>query len=384
MNKSKIRMIEKSEFNEHLPAPISGVSWKSIGVAFAVWTLLGLSFTSEAYLRHYKAGMLFGPAWMYVVEIVGSTYLYGLFSPLVLYFSRKLPLDFKMRMKTLFGYVFFHLSASLVFSIVCSYFSNVISYLVEGEVCKDCLKLETSLDPFLLHRGIVIYWAIIFVGKGLEFLRGYNNEKIRVAELSSQLSEAQLSALKMQIHPHFLFNTLNSIVGLIQEDKDSAELMTTKLSDFLRMTLQSDGEPIVTLGQEIYFLKTYLDIEKVRFQERLSTEFIYEESLLSARIPNLILQPLVENSIKHGINRLKENGKIKISAVRRENRLLLEVEDNGNRAEKTRSNSLTTQSGLGLKNTEARLRQIYGENFSFDFKQKESGTLVTINIPFED
>jgi LytS/YehU family sensor histidine kinase len=150
------------------------------------------------------------------------------------------------------------------------------------------------------------------------------------------------------------------------------------------MTLQNSNEPMVTLKREFYFLKTYLDIEKVRFEERLTTEFIYEEIILSAKIPNLILQPLVENSIKHGISRLKENGRIKISAVRRENRLLLEIEDNGNRSEKNRNDYLTTHSGLGLKNTEARLRQIYGENFSFNFKQRENGTTVKINIPFEE
>lgn len=378
-------MTETVETGKQSTETSRNISWKSIGIAFAVWTILGFSFTSEAYLRHYKAAMLFGPAWLYVVEIVGSTYLYGLLSPLVFYFSRRFPLDFRIRVKTLFGHIFFHLLASVVFSIFCSYISNVIAYLFEGDVCKDCLELETSLDPFLLHRGILIYWAIIFVGKGLEYLRGYNNEKIRVAELSSQLSEAQLSALKMQIHPHFLFNTLNSIVGLIQEDRNAAETMTTKLSDFLRMTLQSSNEPIVTLKREFYFLKTYLDIEKVRFEERLTTEFIYDENVLSAKIPNLILQPLVENSIKHGINHKKENGKIKISATRRQDRLILEVEDNGNRSEKNSGNFPTVSNGLGLKNTEARLSQIYGENFSFKFADdKEKGTTVTINIPFEN
>ena len=372
------------EHNKQTSKPISQVSWKNIGIAFAVWTILGLSFTSEAYLRHYKANMLFGPAWVYIVEILGSTYIYGLLSPLVLYLSRKIPLDFKIRVKTLFGHILIHLAVSFVFSVLISYVSNVISYPLEGDTCKDCLKFETALDPFLMHRGIVIYWAIIFVGKGLEYFRGFNNEKIRVAELSSKLSEAQLSALKMQIHPHFLFNTLNSIVGLIQEDRDAAETMTTKLSDFLRMTLQSSNEPIVTLKQEFHFLQTYLDIEKVRFQERLSTKFVCDESVLSAKVPNLILQPLVENSIKHGISHLKENGKIKISAVGKEKRLILKVEDNGNHSEKNQNNSLIAKTGVGLTNTEARLRQIYNDDFSFKFtSNKEKGTSVTINIPFE-
>jgi two-component system, LytTR family, sensor kinase len=380
-------MMEAVENYRETDESVAGVSWRNVGIAFVVWTILGFSFTSEAYLRHYKAGMLVFPAWMYAVEILTSTYIYALFSPFVFYFGRKIPLDnFKVSPAGFFGRTFIHLCISLIFSMISLYFGNLIAYQWQGETyCKGCLDQRMLLDPYLLHRGIIIYWGIVFVGKGLEYFRAFNNEKIRVAQLSSQLSEAQLSALKMQIHPHFLFNTLNSIVGLIQEDKDSAETMTTKLSDFLRMTLQNAGEPMVTLKQEFYFLKTYLDIEKVRFQERLSTEFIYDETILSARIPNLILQPLVENSIKHGISRKKENGRIKISARRTENRLILKVEDNGSLSEKNISNFPAANGGLGLKNTEARLRQIYGENFSLKIlKDNETGTCVTINIPFED
>ena len=384
-NESESRMNRESEFNEPPTAPPSGAVWKSVGIAFAVWTLLGLSFASEAYLRHYKAGMLVFPVWMYIVEILTSTYIYALFSPLVFRLGRKIPLELNVSAGNFLGRAFIHLLASLVFSMSSLYLGSFIAYQWQGDTyCKGCLDWHMLLDPFLLHRGIIIYWGLIFVGRGIDYFRNYNNEKILVAELSSQLSEAQLSALKMQIHPHFLFNTLNSIVGLIQEDRDAAELMTTRLSDFLRMTLQSSGEPIVTLKQEIYFLKTYLDIEKVRFQERLATEFVYEENLLSAKIPNLILQPLVENSIKHGISRMKEHGKIKVSARRRENRLLLRVEDNGDCSKNAETGFLTNRDGLGLRNVEARLGQIYGEDFSFDFKQKETGTAVTIDIPFAD
>lgn len=364
---------------------IPTISRKNIIMAFVIWTLLGLSFASEAYLRHYKAEMLVFSAWMYVVEILTSTYIYAAFSPIVFFLERKFPLKFGVSAFDFLARAFIHLIFSLVFSMISLYLGSFIAYQWQGETyCKGCLDWHMLLDPFLLHRGILIYWGLIFVGQGLEYFRSYNNEKIRVAELSSQLSEAHLSALKMQIHPHFLFNTLNSIVGLIQEDKDAAETMTMKLSDFLRLTLQSSNEPIVTLKQEFYFLKTYLDIEKVRFQERLSIEFVYDETVLSAKIPNLILQPLVENSIKHGISRLKENGKIKISAVRREDRLILEVTDNGNRSEQNQIDSLTAKTGLGLKNIEARLSRIYGENFSFKFAENaEKGTAVTINIPFE-
>lgn len=378
-------MAETNETEKQTDRKNWKISWKSIGIAFAVWTLLGVSFSSEAYLRHYRAGMLVFSAWMYFAEILTSTYIYALLSPSVFFLGRKFPLESKISTARFFGNAFVHFLFSLVFAMFSLFLGNLIAYQWQGETyCKDCLDWHTLLDPYLLHRGIIIYWGLIFVGQGLNYFHGYKTEQIRVAELSSQLSEAQLSALKMQIHPHFLFNTLNSIVGLIQEDKDAAETMTMKLSDFLRMTLQSSNEPIVTLKQEFYFLKTYLDIEKVRFQERLSIEFVYEENILSAKIPNLILQPLVENSIKHGISNLKENGKIKISAERQANRLILEVSDNGNRSGKNQRYSSTVKTGLGLRNIEARLSQIYNRDFSFKFAEdKEKGTTVTINIPFE-
>jgi two-component system, LytTR family, sensor kinase len=329
--------------------------------------------------------MLLAPAWVYVVEIMTSTYIYAAFSPLVLRIGRKFPLELKISKKSFVGRILVHLFVSTIFSMVSLYLTNFIAYQWQGdELCKGCLDLSMLLDPYLLHRGLIVYWGVVFVGQGIDYFRRFNNEKLHVAQLSSQLSEAQLSALKMQIHPHFLFNTLNSIVGLIQEDKDAAELMTTKLSEFLRMTLQNSGELMATLRQEFYFLKTYLDIEKVRFQERLSIEFIYDEKILSARIPHLILQPLVENSIKHGISSKKTGGKIKISAHRIEHELILQVEDNGNRSGRKSDYFAPKKNGVGLKNTEARLRQIYGDDFSFEFDGKgENTTLVRIKIPFE-
>jgi LytS/YehU family sensor histidine kinase len=218
----------------------------------------------------------------------------------------------------------------------------------------------------------------------VEYFSRLNNEKIRVAQLSTQLSQAQLSALKMQIHPHFLFNTLNSIVGLIQTDKDSAETMTRKLSDFLRITLKNSGEMTVSLEEEFSFIKTYLDIEKVRFQKRLTIEFCCDENILSAKVPNLILQPLVENSIKHGISRRKKDGRIKISAFRDDDFLVLEVLDNGDWSGIVHNGIEPEKSGVGLKNTAARLKQIYGNNHFFSLtKDEETETIATIKIPYQ-
>lgn len=377
-------MLEIVENKYKSEKAISSIPWNSFAIAFAVWTILGLSFASESYLRNYKAGRIL-PAWIFVIEFLTEFYLYALFSLIVFKIGSRFPLEFNGAKKAFFRHIFIHLIASIVFSMVNVFLSAGITWLWEKDMFTTSFSINMILDPHFLHRGVVIYWGIIIVGQGIDYFRGFNNEKIRVAELSSKLSDARLNALKMQIHPHFLFNTLNSIVGLIQEDPKAAETMTTKLSDFLRITLQNSNEPIVTLEKEFYFLKTYLDIEKVRFEERLTAEFIYDEKILNAKIPNLILQPLVENSIKHGINQKKENGKIKITAEKVNNRLILSVKDNGNVSDKNSFEKLISNGGLGLKNTDERLRQIYGEKFSFAITQdKETGTLAIIDIPFED
>jgi two-component system, LytTR family, sensor kinase len=350
---------------------------KSILISFAVWTILGLSFASESYLRNYKAGRILSVHY-FIIEFLTEFYLYALFSILVFKIGKKFPLELKHSYKNFLRSCSVHLPASVVFSFVNVFVSNFIAWTWE-DICQDCLTLNMMLDPHFLHRGVIVYWGIIIVGQGLEYYRDLNNEKVRVAQLSAQLSDAQLTALKMQIHPHFLFNTLNSIATLIHEDAESADLMLTRLSDFLRMTLKNSGESMVLLKKELNFVKTYADIEKVRFAERLTVEFSIEESTLSVKVPNLILQPIVENSIKHGLSNKKSNGILRISAKKLKNRLLLEVQDNGQGLDKNFKFDET--SGLGLSNTYARLKQVYGDDFLFEITGNKQGTTVKIDLP---
>src|SRR5262249_28489116 len=144
-----------------------------------------------------------------------------------------------------------------------------------------------------------------------------------------QVTEAQLQALKMQLHPHFLFNTLNSISALLDEDVDAADQMLARLGDFLRLTLENSGAQRVTLQEELEFLRCYLEIERVRFEDRLTINMHIDPEALDARVPNLILQPIVENAIRHGIVSRIAPGQIDISAKRLRDTLQLQVRDNG-------------------------------------------------------
>jgi len=186
----------------------------------------------------------------------------------------------------------------------------------------------------------------------------------------------------MQIHPHFLFNTLHSISSLVLEDPPRANSMIARLGDFLRLTLEHSDEQMVTLKQEIEFLRCYLEIEQVRFADRLSVDFSIEPTTLSATVPHLILQPLVENAIQYGIAPHATAGWIRVEARRVDGLLRLEVKDSGPGIE-TSSSSVEKQ-GVGLSNVRARLKQNYGTEFRFEIVNvPEGGLAVLLEMPFQ-
>jgi LytS/YehU family sensor histidine kinase len=198
--------------------------------------------------------------------------------------------------------------------------------------------------------------------------------------LEGQLAQAQLQALKMQLHPHFLFNTLNSISALLHKDVDAADEMIGELGDFLRMTLENDGAQTVRLEQELEFLKSYLEIERVRFQDRLTIGFAIDPDTLDAYVPNLILQPIIENAIRYAIAPRAEQGMIEVSARQKNGRLRITVRDDGPGL--THGNGFTE--GIGLANTRARLRQLYEGSHEFQLTNSVQGGLgVTLEIPFQ-
>jgi LytS/YehU family sensor histidine kinase len=228
--------------------------------------------------------------------------------------------------------------------------------------------------------ALIFYGFVLALGQAFNYHRQFREEELRTLQLESQLARAELQALKMQLHPHFLFNTLHSISALQFEDIDAAQTMTARLGDFLRLTLDNAGTQVVSLKREIEFLKCYLDIERVRFGKRLTTEFEIEPTALEIQVPNLILQPLVENAIKHGISKQVKAGLIRVSAKVNNGKLRLEVADNGCGLA-SNGNGFPKQ-GLGLENIRERLQQFYGSNHSFELKQaQEGGLLAVVSIP---
>jgi sensor histidine kinase YesM len=227
---------------------------------------------------------------------------------------------------------------------------------------------------------MMTYWAIVGLSHALRYYREARDRELRESQLETHLVEAQLQALQRQLQPHFLFNTLNTISALMHRDLDAADDMIAKLSDLLRLSLQNVGVQEVTLKQELDFLSKYLEIEQTRFRDRLTVVFDIQPDTLDALVPNLVLQPLVENSIKHGIGPRATPGQIAIRSTRVGSMLELEVRDNGVGLSAARLTDFNR--GIGLGNTRSRLQHLYGQSHRFEFRQPPGGGLsVLIAIP---
>lgn len=229
---------------------------------------------------------------------------------------------------------------------------------------------------------IVLCWSGLYFG--VKYYQLLQSEKQKALKANTMAHEAQLKMLRYQLNPHFLFNTLNAISTLILvEENKNANQMVSRLSDFLRYTLNTDPIRKVPLEQEIHALMLYLEIEKVRFEDRLSVDVDISAQANRALVPSLILQPLIENSIKYAIASLETGGQIQISAQVFANELLLEVSDNGPGTDII-SGELAKLSGVGLANTKDRLKTLYDNNYSFVLADNEpQGLKINIRVPYE-
>jgi two-component system, LytTR family, sensor kinase len=233
------------------------------------------------------------------------------------------------------------------------------------------------------HINLLIYAATIGVSHAVSYYFRFREREFRASQLEAQLAQAQLQTLKMQLQPHFLFNTLNAIAGLVRDSRNKAAVdMLAGLSDLLRYTLENAGKQEVPLKEELEFLELYLDIQQMRFSDRLTVDMQVMPETLDAVVPNLILQPLVENAIRHGISRRAAAGTVGVSAHRDEGLLRLTVFDDGPGL--SRDDGAPPVEGVGLSNTRARLAQLYGDRQRFTLTEREGGGVeVKLVIPFK-
>jgi sensor histidine kinase YesM len=237
------------------------------------------------------------------------------------------------------------------------------------------------------HYNLAVYAVVVCGWHAWDYYRKFREREAQAAELTVRLAQAQLQALRMQLNPHFLFNTLNAISSLMLKDVVAANKMLSRLGDLLRLTLEKSDQQEVLLHHEIEFLRRYLDIEQIRFGERLQLKIEVEPSTLEAAVPNLILQPLVENAIRHAVEPQEAGGQIVLRSIRDNGRLVLQVSDNGPglapETAKVAEGSGAARTGIGLNNTRERLHKLYGENQQFDLTENTMGGVTArLSIPF--
>ncbi len=238
-------------------------------------------------------------------------------------------------------------------------------------------------QAFRVLLDVLVYGGVVSLTHTIALLRRSRQRERRALELEASLSRARLEALRLQINPHFLFNTLNAISSLIHTRPDTADEMTGSLSELLRASLQGSGDHEVTLRQEMELLRLFTDIERTRFGDRIAFQEDIASDTLVAMVPSLVLQPLVENAIRHGLEPRVENGTVTIAARRGGDRLHLTVSDDGVGFSGKENSASDGPGGIGLTNTRDRLRALYGDAHDLTIAPGiAGGTVISITIPF--
>lgn len=352
---------------------------------FVIATAFGISSTVQAYwmarLELHPMVMENAIARLFVLNLV-YWYIPAFLAPIIMAFALRHPFDRVHWPRQLA----LHFTGALSYSVLHTLIMMAVRVvLMMGEPRSPnfpgwrnytLLSYLTQLDWLLMT-----YLFLIGLAYALAYRRESETRALNTAQLEMRLVEAQLQALQRQLHPHFLFNTLNTISGLIRTDPDGADVMIDRLGDLLRMTLHKSGIQEVSLKEELDVLQKYVEIERTRFGNRLNVEMHVQPETLDAQVPSLVLQPLVENAIRHGIAPNARPGWIAVHAERESGELVLQVLDSGDGLPPDRLMALNR--GVGLDNTRARLAHLYRDRFEFTFSNLERGFCVRIRIPFE-
>jgi len=348
---------------------------KKWSLIFACWTFLALLFSGPQMIQAIRLNRA-AEGWDSVLGELIFSYLWLALTPLGIWLSRTFRIEVGQRLKN----VTIHFLICVIFLLVDVLLFTVISipfgwYAHLTPFWNRYFLLILNFTP----SNVMFYWGIIVIEHAIDYYRKLQERELTASQLEAQLAQTQLQVLKMQLHPHFLFNTLNAISALIRESPDEADEMVSRLGDLLRMTLETAGVQEVPFEKELEFLKHYLDIEQTRFQDRLKVEMVIEPATLDGLVPSMILQPLVENSVRHGVAPRPEGGCIKITAWLHHSLLRLEVEDDGPGL----AGDAPLKERVGLTNTRARVRNLYGDEHGLVLRHAAGGGLIaSLSIPF--
>jgi signal transduction histidine kinase len=361
-------------------------------VSFGVWTLVALAASGSIYELNRSRGYPMSFTSVFGLEL-SQILTYAPLTPLVFALAIRFPIQRgNWARRSLL-----HLSFAIAFSIAHITLRGMTPYaawdakvggFVSGVWNSQAHIFEVKWQIFknLFLSNVVdditgTYVLIVLVAHAVSYYRKFRDRELHSAKLETQLAKSHLQALKSHLQPHFLFNTMHSISALMLTDVKAADRMMARLSDLLRMSLERSGIQITCLSRELEFVAGYLEIEKVRLGERLNVVFDVAAETLDAQVPSLLLQPLVENAIRHGISRLSSGGNIWITASHDGRDLYLRVRDNGLGLGKAAD--AASGNGLGLRTTRERLQALYGNEKSFEIHDTPSGGVeVCVRIPF--
>jgi two-component sensor histidine kinase len=346
----------------------------------AVWLGLGLIDGLQTMIVMHAEGM--HHAWGKVFLHNVLTWLpWAVLTTPIMRLNQRLPITQRRTLKTWVLHISMCIGTDLAWATFNVILQRLINpYDIHGFKPFFPIWLETCAEGVL--ASVLLYGAILAIDTVLDSRASLARQQAETSRLNEQLSQAQLDALRRQIEPHFLFNTLNSVSALIREQRnDAAVMMIAGLSDFLRHLLADPSRHQVPLAEEMEFAQKYLEIQKVRFVDRLQLAVDVPSDLLVAQVPTLVLQLMLENAIKHGISKRAQGGLVRISAARNNGTLTLSVYNDGPAIPSTGN----TRAGIGLSNMRTRLQGLYGDAFALNMQnQQPHGVEVSISVPFTE
>ena len=352
-----------------------GGKWVEWGLIFGFWTFMAVLMVGNRLLDS-RAPELQPRLFFYTIF---RFYLWALVTPLIFWLTRR----FSIEVSNWGSRVALHLGLAFFGAFVVDLVTDLVRiYFVQPSWESDRAfhPLEDLFALDILY-DLTVFLAITAAGFARDYFLRYQARREQAVQLQAQLNQARLEALRMQVNPHFLFNTLHAVSTLVERDPSGVRRMIARLSELLRYTLEGADQQEVPLREEIEFLDGYLDIQQIRFQGKLEVHREIEPDVVDALVPTLILQPLVENAIKHGVSKREGVGHITLRAWREREQLCLSVTDNGP-GFSGRDALPSEGEGLGLRNTRARLEGLYGPAHSLSLRSAEEGLVAQMSFPY--
>ncbi len=353
-------------------------SKRFILINFSVWTfVLLLDFAGDYFYEMFWDRPFY---WKEEIPFVTSWYIWFLLTPIAIYFSRKHLYD-RNRLSRFISYHFLiYLLLSVIQIVLSAGWITLMGNWLLGRGSYKSILYKTAISGFFYN--FIIYLIIVLIINGLKYYRDLQHEKNKTHQLEKRLAESRMQFLKQQLQPHFLFNTHHSIITLMKIGlTNKAVSMMEKLSDLMRFALRENMQQEVTLEKELELLQLYVDIQKIRFEDKLVVEYDIADNIEKALVPAMMLQPLIENAIKYAVETSEGETKITIAANNTDDKLFVSIKDEGSSS----FNFNEIKKGIGISNTEERLQQLYSQQHYFELKPFKHDNLkgleVVIKIP---